>query len=167
MKYKFPLIVLSAVCISASCQQFPNSQIQPQRSSIPDEEVHFTPQQLKEYYLVYSNADVKYLRTVMDAYLKGAKGREAEFEQLKKFDKEYYKSKFIVASRDGNPFGGTMITIMFEDKPDKVFVAWVYKAGAKGTLTLKGFDIREYSPEEIAALNKRYAEILRDKVHAM
>src|SRR5438876_1210971 len=92
-----------------------------QSSKIPEEEAQFTPEQLKDYYLVYKNPDVRYLRTVFDAYLNGLRSREEEFELLSKWSKDYYRSKFVVFSRENNTFGGTLITIMFQDRPDKVF----------------------------------------------
>jgi hypothetical protein len=49
-------------------------------SAIPAEEAHFTQEQLQEYYRVYENGDVRYLRTLFEAYLSGAPGRDEEFK---------------------------------------------------------------------------------------
>ena len=140
---------------------------QEQTSKIPAEEAQFTPDQLKEYYLVYKNSDVRYLRKVFDAYLRGARGREEEFELLSKWSKDYYRSKFVVLSRDENTFGGILITIMFQDRPDKVFVAWVYPEGGQRRLKLKGLDLGKFNEEDIRRMRSRYRRFLEDKVHAM
>jgi hypothetical protein len=135
-------------------------------SKIPDGEVQFTPEQLEEYYKVYKNADVQYLRTVFDAYLRNG-CRKEECEMLQKWDKDYFRSKFTVMARDQNPFGGTFITILFQDRPDKVFVAWVYPEGAKRTPSLRGFDAAKFSADDIRRLNLRYRRLIADKAHAM
>jgi hypothetical protein len=140
---------------------------QQQSSNIPAEEAHFTAEQMKDYYLVYKNADVRYLRRVFDAYLRGARVTEEESESLGKWDKAYYRSKFVVLSRDNNTFGGTFITIMFQDRPDKVFVAWVYPEGSRRRLTLKGLDLGKFTEEDIRRMRIRYRRFLEDKVHAM
>src|SRR5262249_47446994 len=63
--------------------------------------------------------------------------------------------------------GGALITIMFQDRPDKVFVTWVYPEGAGRKLTLRKFDAGEFSDEDIRRINVRYKKLLNDKVHAM
>lgn len=138
-----------------------------QSSKIPAEEAHFTPEQLQSYYLVYKNPDVRYLRTLFDAYLHPATGKEEEFKLLGKWDKDYYHSKFVVLSRNGNTFGGTLITIIFQGRPDKVFVAWVYPEGAERELTLRAFDLGNFTDEDIRRIRIRYKKLLEDKLHAM
>lgn len=136
-------------------------------SKIPDGEAQFTPQQLEQYYLVYTNPDVRYLRTLFDAYLKNSGGTEQERQVMNKWSKEYLRSKFIVLSRMGNTFGGTLITVLFQDRPDKVFVAWVYPEGADKKLTLKAFDVGDFSDEDIRRTKIRYKKLIEDKTHAM
>ncbi|HEV2988188.1 MAG TPA: hypothetical protein VG759_07090, partial [Candidatus Angelobacter sp.] len=58
-------------------------------------------------------------------------------QMLDKWDKAYFRSKFIVMSRDDNTFGGTFITILFQDRPDRVFVIWIYPEGKNKRLTLR------------------------------
>jgi len=134
---------------------------------IPEGEAQFTKEQLKDYYLVYSNPDVRYLRTLFDGYLKGSAGTEQEHEYLSKWDKAYFRSKFMVMSRDANAFGGTFITILFQDRPDKVFVAWVYPEGSNRKLTLRKLDPADFSLEDIRRINVRYKALIADKAHAM
>jgi hypothetical protein len=138
-----------------------------QPSRIPAGEAHFTPEQLNDYYLVYTNPDVRYLRTLFDAYLKGSGGTNEEFDLLDKWNKAYYRSKFVVLSRDGNMFGGTLITILFQDRPDRIFVAWVYPEGNEGKLTLRAFDLGNFTDEDIRRTRMRYKELIEDKKHAM
>jgi len=52
---------------------------------------------------------VRYLRTLFEAYLNGSGGTELEHQLLGKWNKDYYRSKFVVLSREGNMFGGTLI----------------------------------------------------------
>ena len=136
-------------------------------SKIPEGEAQFTPEQLEKYYLVYKNADVRYLRTLFDAYLNSSGGTEEERQAMEKWSKEYFRSKFVVLSRDRNAFGGTLITILFQDRPDKVFVTWVYPEGAKKTLRLRRFDVGDFNDEDIRRIKIRYKRLLDDKTHAM
>jgi hypothetical protein len=91
-------------------------------SKIPEGEAQFTHEQLAQYYVVYKNSDVRYLRSLFDGYLNSSGGTEQERQALSKWDKAYFRSKFVVMSRDVNTFGGTLMTILFQDRPDKVFV---------------------------------------------
>ena len=136
-------------------------------SKIPDGEAHFTPEQLEQYYLVYKNPDVQYLRTLFDSYLKNSGGTEQERQQLSKWNKDYFRSKFTVISREDNTFGGTLISILFQDRPDKVFVAWVYPEGGNKKLALRRFDVGDFSDEDIRRIRVRYKKLIEDKTHAM
>jgi len=136
-------------------------------SKIPEGEAQFTQEQLEQYYLVYKNPDVRYLRTLFDSYLKNSGGTEQEHQQLNKWNKDYFRSKFMVMSRNDNTFGGTFITILFQDLPDKVFVAWVYPEGSNKKLVLRKFDVGDFTDEDIRRIKVRYKKLLEDKVHAM
>jgi hypothetical protein len=136
-------------------------------SKIPEGEAQFTPEQLEQYYLIYKNPAVSYLRNLFDSYLNGSGGTEKERQILSKWDKAYFRSKFIVMSRDANTFGGTFITILFQDRRDRVFVAWVYPEGNKEKLTLRKLDAGDYSQEDIRRINVRYKKLIADKTHAM
>ncbi len=141
---------------------------QDQTSMIPGEEANFTPEELKEYYLVYDNPEVRYLRTVFAAYLRGDRARDEDSKLLGKWSKDYYRSKFVVLSKDNAMMGGTFITIIFQDRPDKVFLAWVYKeGGSQKRLWLKGFELGKFSEEDIRRVRIRYRRFLEDKVHAL
>ncbi len=137
-------------------------------SKIPDGEAQFTQEQLEDYYLVYKNPDVRYLRTLFDSYLKNSgRGTAPELQQLSKWNKDYFRSKFMVMSRANNTFGGTFITILFQDRPDKVFIAWVYPEGSNMKLALRRFDAGDFSDEDIKRIKVRYRKLIEDKTHAM
>jgi hypothetical protein len=136
-------------------------------SKIPEGEAQFTPGQLEQYYLVYKNSDVRYLRTLFDAYLNNSGGTEKEHEALHKWNKDYFRSKFIVLSREDNTFGGTVITILFQDRSDKVFVAWVYPEGGDKKLALRRFEVGDFSDEDIRRMKLRYKKLIEDRIHAM
>ena len=136
-------------------------------SKIPNGEAQFTQEELEQYYLVYKNSDVRYLRTLFDAYLKNSGGTEQERLQLDKWNKDYFRSTFMVMSQNDNTFGGTLITILFQDLPDKVFVAWVYPEGSNKKLVLRKFDAGDFSNEDTRRIKVRYKKLLEDKVHAI
>lgn len=174
MRVWMPLFLISVLMAQVGFAQEdtgakkpPATATNPPPSTIPAGEAHFTPEQLKDYYLVYSNSDVRYLRQVFNEYLDKKPVTEDEANLLKKWDSDYYRSKFVVFSRDKNTFGGTLIRIMFQGRPDKVFVAWVYTEGAAQTLTLRAFDADKFSEEDVKRIRVRYRTFLDDKEHAM
>jgi hypothetical protein len=116
---------------------------------------------------VYKNPDVRYLRTLFDNYLNKSGGTEEERQQLNKWNKDYFRSKFMVMSRENNTFGGTLITILFQERPDKVFMVRVYPQGSNKELTLRKFDLGNFSAEDIKRIQIRYKRLIEDKVHAM
>ncbi len=63
----------------------------------------------------------------------------SELDALPPEYKDYLQSKFVVLSTDIAPGGGESIVIIFKDKPDILFYAWVY--GYHG----HGFDLRGFS----------------------
>jgi hypothetical protein len=154
-----------------SCVVLTLTQILPAQESktskIPEGEAKFTAEQLEQYYLVYKNPDVRYLRTLFDAYLNKTGGTEEERQLLDKWNKDYVRSKFIVLSRDRNTFGGTFITILFQDRADKVFMAWVYPEGSNQQLTLRALRVSDFSDEDIRRIKIRYKKLIADKTHAM
>lgn len=127
--------------------------------------IHFTKEQQEQYYPVYERPQVIFLRKALNAYLQGD-GRSEEKKELAKFSSDYYKSKFIVFSFDPCPLGGTFLTIMFQDTPDKVFTAWIYDTSDHG-LELRSMELAKFDDEQIGEFRIRYKEFLDDKVHAL
>jgi curved DNA-binding protein CbpA len=127
----------------------------------------FTPEQLKTYYTFYSAPDVQYLRTLFDGYLAGASGHEREFNLLKQWSPDYYRSKFIVISRYRAVMGGTEIDVIFQQKPDKVFYAWVYPVAGQ-SLELRSFQpSNAFAKADMSQVGVAYKSLLEDKDHAM
>jgi hypothetical protein len=136
--------------------------------------------ELEEYYKTYKNPSVIYLREVLNDYLANdiskvniapnalKKTRNENFIRgLEAFDKKYYKSKFVVLTFTEHKSGGVEIRIMFQDKPDRIFDAWVYRY-SDGDFELRGFSSDEnYDPVKIKELNKTYEQFLLDKKHAI
>ena len=92
---------------------------------------NFNQIELEEYYQTYKNPFVLYLREALNAYLSNElgsvnlaptaikKNKTNEFIiGLDSFDKDYYKSRYVVLSFNKNIGGGVDLEIMFQDKPD-------------------------------------------------
>lgn len=92
---------------------------------------------------IYNSPYIKRIRLSLDEYV--MRGSTAGIEDfafdhentsnglqcgLDLFDKSYFKSKFIVLSASDNDFGGVQASIIFTDKPDKIFWVWVYNDSA-------------------------------------
>jgi hypothetical protein len=89
---------------------------------------------------IYNNPYIKHIRVGLNNYLDGNnKGVEEVLAMeesnddldcgLKKFDKSYYNSKFVIYDVNDAEMGGVLADISFIDKPDKLFTVWVYKIG--------------------------------------
>jgi hypothetical protein len=141
--------------------------------------VNLSNEDIKKYDLVYQNPYVLFLRKALDVYLTNsnemdipkivaqANTQDGIINGLDSFNKDYYKSKFVVININNNIAGGKNIEIIFQDKPDRVFYAWVYQL-AGGTYELRGF----YSKEKIdkKALEEMIdylSPLLFDKAHAL
>ncbi len=123
---------------------------------------------------IYKNPFVTHIRVALAGYLDGSnKGIEDKTvidgfgtdDQMKcglvKFDKSYYKSKFIVWSSEPSKYGGMNTSIVFVDKPDTIFWAYVYRLAGDGEYVLRGFcedgppdDLKAKFPDMIRAMVK-------------
>ena len=61
-------------------------------------------------------------------------------------DTSYLQSKFIVLSTDYAPGGGYSVVLLFKDKPDRIFYAWVYEFHSSTEYYLRSF--KEYDTDE-------------------
>jgi hypothetical protein len=124
---------------------------------------------------IYNNPFVKHIRAALNGYLNGSnEGIEDDLVingfndssgndlncGLAKFDKSYYKSKFIVWSSEPGKFGGIITNLVFTEKPDTVFEAMVYQY-ADGEYVLRYFcergpkeEFRAKFPDMIRAMLK-------------
>lgn len=157
-------------------------QLQQSEEEQPNILIGITPEKLEGYYQVYKNPHVIFLREALDAYLEdnsdtaGITAEAIETDEgdgitsgLDSFDKSYYKSKFVVVTIDNSIAGGKDIQIIFQDKPDKQFYAWVYKLNSdKEEYELRGFNSRDdINPEGMDKIIKFYGPLLFDKDHAL
>src|SRR4029077_14298701 len=117
-----------------------------QEPVIPEGEAHFSPAELKEYYLVYKSGDVRYLRKIFDAYSAGKLKDADEALILRPWDRAYFQNKFIVMSREESPFNITFILLIAQDRPDRVIRAAVYKQSER-KFALRGLEDAGYPPE--------------------
>ena len=145
------------------------------------EELKFTEEELKWYYSSYKNPYVLHIRKALNGYLSGTNegmdtpdlvikadtSDDGTVGGLSSFGNDYYKSKFIVFAINDSVTGGKTINIVFQDKPDKLFNAWVYKL-ADGTYDLRGFwQNKEFTPEKMKDINIQFREYMEDKEHAL
>lgn len=127
-----------------------------------------------DFYKEVSKDDfVKYLRVALDNFLSGKYGTpthpktsyecydtglingvqcpDGAFDEgdyssgLSKIDQTYLKSKFIVLAVNDSAGGGKSIILLFKDKPDTVFYAWIY-----GYSENRGFDLRALDEYDLA-----------------
>ena len=138
------------------------------------------PKEIEEYRMVYKNPYVISLRTALNAYSAGdwqengvaeaavtGIEREGITSGLDSFDKEYFESKFWVATIDDSIAGGKDIQIIFQDRPDKMFYAWVYKLNTEGgedEFELRGFSSRDdISADYLQEFLKFYDPLLNEE----
>lgn len=155
--------------------------IAPTPTSTPIAPIQFTQDQLQGYYDSYKDPYVIHLRKALNGYLDGTNyGMDGPASVIKpdtsingllgglsSFDKSYYRSKFIVYSIDNSFAGGKDIYVVFQDKPDKVFLAWVYQL-AGGAYDLRGFSqVLKYTPDNMSQMQQQYKTFLNDKIHAL
>jgi hypothetical protein len=135
---------------------------------------------LAGYYAVYQNPFVLGLRKELDGYLALKQGKSSkwhgdskthahmtEFTDLEKVDSAYLSSRFTVYKLDNDPFaGGRWVSILFIDKPDRIFKAWMYLTG-DGVYELRGFKDSGITPGQIATMRLTYEKLMLDKEHAL
>lgn len=125
---------------------------------------------------IYSNPYILHIRTALNGYLDGTNnGIEAgEMNAIVKedncgldgFNRSYYKSKFIVASAEKSDYGGVQAHIVFIDKPDTMFWAWVYKY-VGGEYVLRAFCTDEIRPELQEEFPKTVQKWITDSRHSL
>lgn len=148
-------------------------------SNVPDSWKD-TSNNIEDYYKVYKNPAVLYLRKALNAFLSNDSSninisnvavekdtRDGIISGLDSFDKEYYRSKFVVLTINKSISGGVDIQILFQDRPDRIFYAWVYKL-ADESFELRGFNSKEVmNPKAMEAIQTEYKTFLEDKEHAL
>lgn len=136
--------------------------------------------QIEGYYRVYQNPSVIFLRKALNAYLADDGSKTCILEVavkenktsgivsgLDSFSKDYYKSKFVVATIDKNKENGTDIQIIFQEKPDRIFYAWVGKNPQNETCLI-GFNSKENIDQKaLKDMLDYYGPLLFDKTYAL
>lgn len=144
------------------------------------EEITFTEEQLKSYYAVYSDPFVIHIRKALNGYLSGTnEGMEIPAAVIEKhdmtsgslgglaaFEKDYYQSKFVVVALEDALMGGKTVTIIFQEKSDRVFTAWVYKLG-EDQYDLRGFWEDGKATQNIDETLKTLGKYVFDKEHSL
>ena len=104
-----------------------------QREREPSQALRLSTEQRKQYKLLLSLPAVVHLRTAFGNYLAGhldgispkaasaSRGGRAGLAVYK----DYLHGRFVVLSADGWLIGGTLVRIMFVNKPDRIFTAGV------------------------------------------
>ncbi|MDD3607969.1 MAG: hypothetical protein PHQ20_04225 [Candidatus Moranbacteria bacterium] len=147
---------------------------------LPPEELKQTAE-LDSYYAAYEDPFVVHLRKAFNGYLDGTNDGmdnpdiviEKNLEQgavsgLSAFDKDYYKSKFVVLFLGDSLAGGKQMNIIFQDKPDKIFQAWVYKTeGEDGHYDLRGFWEDSEQTKNIDPILQEFNSLIFDKEHSI
>lgn len=153
-------------------------QIPPESTKV--EPIVFTKDQLEDYYQTTKDPYVLHIRKVLNGYLDGTNvgmdSPELVIEThkigdytggLASFDKNYYKSKFIVFSINDSIVGGVEISIIFQDKPDQIFTVWVYKL-ADGRYDIRSIrDNPKFTSDVMKKIQIQYKTILEDRVHSI
>jgi len=122
---------------------------------------------------IYNNPFIKHIRVALNGYLDGSnQGMDDPNSAingvdgmpncgLKKFDKSYYKSKFVVYNASDNDYGGVQANIVFINKPDTIFWTWVYKLG-EGGYTLRGFCSNGPTEDERSGFTDYVEQVIKE-----
>lgn len=115
---------------------------------------------------------IKHIRIALDGYLNGSNtGVEngtlnSEGNSncgLNNFNREYYKSKFIIYTAKDNKYGGVEADIVFVDKPDTIFWVWIYKLdGGNGDYILRGFCNNGPNKEKETEFKEYIKEVIKN-----
>ncbi len=130
----------------------------------------FTQEELEGYYRVYDNPFVMHFRIAMDGYLSGTLEGVHETERLLNdmgVYRDYLDDCFVVLMLVPARMGGYMITLISQQKPDKIFSAWVYMQG-NGEYQLRGFEESgDFSPSEVESIADQCGQALSDTAHSI
>lgn len=124
---------------------------------------------------MYNNPYITYIRTALNGYLDGSNVGTEEIvamEQGENFNmgdgcglnqyRSYLSGPFFIYDVADNKYGGIQAWIVFKNKPDTLFWAWVYQFGwDSGEYSLRGFckaGPPEEKQEEFIELMQSYIE---------
>lgn len=174
------IIILIGLSLSNNSSQNKKSTASPSPTIASKTILDAPKEQIQQYYNVYKNPYVIYLRKALNAYLANDSSQACIFQGavsgrvdkgivtgLDSFDKNYYKSKFIVFTIDKDKENGENIQIIFQDEPDRIFYAWVGDNPYK-ELCLLGFNSNENTDKKaLREILDYYGPLIFDKNHAL
>lgn len=126
--------------------------------------------ELQLYHQVYSDPYVMHVRRALDNYLIGSEeglsaGSNVQ-EQLEMF-RGYLSHRFVVLSIEPAGMGGYSILLMSQEKPDRIFQAWVYSLSG-GNLELREFsESDQFTRGDVEEIADRYRSFLADREHCI
>lgn len=109
------------------------------------------------------NEYIQTLRVYIDSFVSG----KVKNEDLEPY-KNDVKGKFVIANTEPFLMGGLFIQIVFIDKPEKIFTAWVYSDVDEDAEKVVGYSVRriclderknELSREQIFQVMKEHPEL--------
>jgi len=137
---------------------------------------------LDNYFGLYQDPNVTFLRTALNAYLahdssqacilQAAVTKHDEYpgmlSGLDAFDPSYYSSKFVVYRIGDNSKRGKDIQIIFQDRPDRIFYAWVGEIPTEKRTCLIGFNSQEpFTAEDMEPIMNAVGPFIFDKEHSI
>lgn len=122
----------------------------------------------KQIYIdTYQDPQVIFLRKALDAYVNDQPGQLIASQAIKKahddsytlgldsFEKDYFKSKFIITNVSDEVDGGKVIQIISIEKPDRLFNARINKI-SEGKYELSGFGSLDTIGKEVLSRSHEY-----------
>jgi len=134
--------------------------------NIYEQIVPFTNEELSYLNGLEKEPAVKEIRNSINRYSNGQGDDNEAINEMENcgYDKfpDYISGKFTPFQVGKNTYGGVNIKLIFIDKPDKVFTAWVYDL-AGGGFELRSFCDDEYSSDKIKVIYKAFFNLFADK----
>ncbi|MFH0814586.1 MAG: hypothetical protein V1902_00620 [Candidatus Falkowbacteria bacterium] len=134
-----------------------------------DDVEEFTEQELSYLDGINLEPSVKYIRQGIKNYLNNS-GTDTQTEGLpncgfSKFE-EYLSGKYVAFQMELAKYGGEIVRVIFRDKPDHIFEAWIYEL-ADGTLDLRSFCSSIMPESEEKAIIKAFGKLLKNDKMAL
>ncbi len=140
------------------------------RGDMPSAESSPESEELEAYYMVYDNPFVRHIRVALDGFVSGSLdgvfNGHGLLEDLE-FFREYLGDSFVVLMIDPATMGGYQIVLISQQKPDRIFSAWVYML-SNGEYELRGFEESgEFSPSQVESIADQFQQAILDTDHSI
>ena len=174
------VILLLILFIGAWLTSMRTSKLQPHPQQATEAEPHSPPvptislseADIQRYRSGLTDPRVVHLRKALNNYYNGNtegiedRALDDDGQGLAHFQKDYYKSPFVVLAYDQHTFGGRSILIIFREKPDRLFRAWVYQYGG-GDYVLRRFVAEPVLPTKLRTLLESLKPVLDNAALAL